>query len=192
MYRAGGPTTIFGGSGWGPYSDGPLNAVRKSMLNRDGLNEENWMAVAAERTMEASAEWAKLRMEGLKVCGGILGDVGRDRGKKRAAVEDGEAEGGTSKKRRGWIDDSELPLGVYEPQTGIILCGYSFIVVYAFTFAHKRIQTGLIPSPRVVGGSLFQTVNAGGFWAVLRRDMARGLWRGSTQSWSCPEKTRLI
>ncbi|KAG6806200.1 hypothetical protein H0H93_003363, partial [Arthromyces matolae] len=26
IYRAGGPTTIFGGSGWGPYSDGPLNA----------------------------------------------------------------------------------------------------------------------------------------------------------------------
>lgn len=34
IYRPGGPTTIFGGSGWGPYSDGPLNAVRKSVLSR--------------------------------------------------------------------------------------------------------------------------------------------------------------
>ena len=63
MYRAGGPTTIFGGSGWGPYSDGPLNAVRKSLLTRDGLNEENWMYVAAQRTAEASHEWADLRAD---------------------------------------------------------------------------------------------------------------------------------
>ena len=144
MYRAGGPTTIFGGSGWGPYSDGPLNAVRKSMLNRDGLNEENWMAVAAERTMEASAEWAKLRMENLKVCGGVFGDVERvQRGKRKAVAppppapasgEEGEGaaagEGESSpKRRRGWIDDSELPLGVYEPQTGIVLCKPAFRIL---------------------------------------------------------------
>lgn len=66
MYRAGGPTTIFGGSGWGPYSDGPLNAVRKSYLNRDGLNEENWEAIAAQRTRELDEEWKKLRQAALR------------------------------------------------------------------------------------------------------------------------------
>ena len=73
IYRAGGPTTLFGSAGWGPYSDGPLNAVRKSLLNRDGLNEENWMLVAAQRTAEASAEWAKQRRHALVPYGGIFG-----------------------------------------------------------------------------------------------------------------------
>ena len=74
MYRAGGPTTIFGGSGWGPYSDCPLNVVRKSMLNHGGLNEENWIFVAAQRTAEASVEWARHRRSALRPCGGIFGD----------------------------------------------------------------------------------------------------------------------
>ena len=52
IYRAGGPTTLFGGSGWGPYSDGPLNAVRKSILSRDGVSEENWMWMMALRVCE--------------------------------------------------------------------------------------------------------------------------------------------
>ena len=73
IYRAGGPTTLFGSAGWGPYSDGPLNAVRKSLLNRDGLTEENWMLVAAQRTADASAEWAKQRRGALVPFGGIFG-----------------------------------------------------------------------------------------------------------------------
>lgn len=73
IYRAGGPTTLFGGPGWGPYSDGPLNAVRKSLLNRDGLNEENWMFVAAERAAGANADWAKQRRRALVPYGGIFG-----------------------------------------------------------------------------------------------------------------------
>jgi chromatin structure-remodeling complex protein RSC7 len=73
IYRAGGPTTLFGSAGWGPYSDGPLNAVRKSLLNRDGLSEENWMLVAAQRTADASAEWAKQRRGALVPFGGIFG-----------------------------------------------------------------------------------------------------------------------
>ena len=73
IYRAGGPTTLFGGQGWGPYSDGPLNAVRKSLLNRDGLNEENWMLVAAQRAAEANADWAKQRRRALVPYGGIFG-----------------------------------------------------------------------------------------------------------------------
>ncbi|KAH0578398.1 hypothetical protein H2248_003555 [Termitomyces sp. 'cryptogamus'] len=71
IYRAGGPTTIFGSSGWGPYSDGPLNAVRKSLLSRDGVDEENWMFMMAQRVLEAGQEWAKWRKEGLKIGGGL-------------------------------------------------------------------------------------------------------------------------
>lgn len=142
MYRAGGPTTIFGGSGWGPYSDGPLNAVRKSFLNRDGLNEENWMFVAAQRTMEQSAEWARLRREALKECGGILGEVAKSRegvmrmqvdsrggggvgdGEEMTGVKRSEGSGGNykGKRRKIWDDEGELPLGVYEPHSGVVLC----------------------------------------------------------------------
>ncbi|KAG5634629.1 hypothetical protein H0H81_001328 [Sphagnurus paluster] len=71
VYRAGGPTTIFGGSGWGPYSDGPLNAVRKSLLSRDGVDEENWMFMMATRVAEAGDEWKKWRREGLRPGGGV-------------------------------------------------------------------------------------------------------------------------
>ncbi|CAL1709920.1 unnamed protein product [Somion occarium] len=140
MYRPGGPTTLFGGSGWGPYSDGPLNAVRKSLLNREGLNEENWMAIAALRTAEDGAEWAKLRRDNLKVCGGIqqlqppqepaseqrggemefdvnVVEEGGVVGMKRPAGPEGDRR--LRKKRR--FDDGPLPLGIYEPQTGVVL-----------------------------------------------------------------------
>ena len=86
MYRAGGPTTIFGGSGWGPYSDGPLNAVKKSYLNREGVGEENWMAVAAGRTREADEEWGAMRRRGLgggRGGGGGGGFWGRGGGRGR-------------------------------------------------------------------------------------------------------------
>ena len=124
MYRAGGPTTLFGGSGWGPYSDGPLNAVRKSYLTREGVNEENWMWVAADRTVEMTREWAKLRGQALEVCGGILGDALGEpeaRGEKRTAEEMIEDE----RKRKARV--RQLPMGVYEPQTDIVLCEYPFL-----------------------------------------------------------------
>ncbi|KDQ56906.1 hypothetical protein JAAARDRAFT_131952 [Jaapia argillacea MUCL 33604] len=139
MYRAGGPTTIFGGSGWGPFSEGPLNAVKKSMLSRDGVTEENFMFVAAQRAAEVSAEWAKLRKEVRKEVGGI-GE--RQRGKERERelerekergmrMEEEEEEEGASPKREGEVrfgkrrkvggERVTLPLGVYEPHTGIVL-----------------------------------------------------------------------
>ncbi|THG95350.1 hypothetical protein EW026_g6289 [Hermanssonia centrifuga] len=108
IYRAGGPTTIFGGSGWGPYSDGPLNAVRKSLLNREGLNEENWMWMTAQRTLEAGDEWKKIRQEGLRACGGILGeeDIVSEVEMKRAMDEiegeDGEDRSDTQPLRSRW------------------------------------------------------------------------------------------
>lgn len=116
MYRAGGPTTIFGGSGWGPYSDGPLNAVRKSQLTRDGLNEENWMCIAAQRAAEASRDWADLRAEAMRVCGGLMSE----------GAPGGERE--SVKRRKVWDADEPLPLGVYEPHTGAVLGECSFDV----------------------------------------------------------------
>ncbi|KAI0278734.1 chromatin remodelling complex Rsc7/Swp82 subunit-domain-containing protein [Russula aff. rugulosa BPL654] len=98
IYRAGGPTTLFGGPGWGPYSDGPLNAVRKSLLNRDGLNEENWMLIAAQRTAEASAEWSKQRRRALVPYGGIFGPApaaGKgDEDEEEEEEEEGDRRGG--------------------------------------------------------------------------------------------------
>ncbi|KAG7442805.1 uncharacterized protein BT62DRAFT_904881 [Guyanagaster necrorhizus] len=103
IYRAGGPTTIFGGSGWGPYSDGPLNAVRKSLLSRDGVTEENWMWMMAQRVLEGDGELAKWRRNRLKPGGG-----------ETMREEDVEP----LKKKRKVSSDDPLPMGVYEPHTG--------------------------------------------------------------------------
>ena len=123
IYRAGGPTTIFGGSGWGPYSDGPLNAVRKSMLTRDGLTEENWMSTAAQRTIETGEEFSKLRREALRVCGGILGDPSSTPGSPKRSADEESEETREEKRRR---EEAELPLGVYEPHNGIVVCECTF------------------------------------------------------------------
>jgi chromatin structure-remodeling complex protein RSC7 len=127
LYRAGGPTTIFGGSGRGPYSDGPLNAVRKSLLNRDGLNEENWMHIAAQRTAAAGDEFSKIRKEALLVCGGVQDRDTLPLGeevKKREADEDVDGDGHRRKRMKSVKD--ELPFGVYEPHSGIVHCKCSF------------------------------------------------------------------
>jgi chromatin structure-remodeling complex protein RSC7 len=99
IYRAGGPTTLFGGPGWGPYSDGPLNAVRKSLLNRDGLNEENWMLIAAQRTAEASAEWSKQRRRALVPYGGIFGAAPAAHSAPAGKDEEEEGEGGRGEEK---------------------------------------------------------------------------------------------
>ncbi|EAU84128.2 nuclear protein localization [Coprinopsis cinerea okayama7 len=119
MYRPGGPTTIFGGSGWGPYSDGPLNAVRKSLLTRDGVLEENWMFMMAGRVREADEEWARWRAEArkaLSVDGVWVGEVpvpgaSNDKGKE-VVQEGGDAENKEAEEKK--------PLGVYEPHSHLI------------------------------------------------------------------------
>lgn len=114
IYRAGGPTTIFGGSGWGPYSDGPLNAVRKSVLSRDGVTEENWMCMMAFRVCEMNNEWNMKRKEsvkpveieeGLVVGGKTMGAALAPPSEK--ALNPAVNEGG---------------LGVYEPHSNCIFC----------------------------------------------------------------------
>jgi chromatin structure-remodeling complex protein RSC7 len=141
IYRAGGPTTIFGGSGWGPYSDGPLNPVRKGLLNREGVTEENWMEVAARRAREMDAEWAKIRRDNMADVRGALKDVGiatggsvgqakKLRGRPNNAEEEEEEtddddnmEDEPRKTKRVRMDDGQSEIrGVYEPHNGTILC----------------------------------------------------------------------
>ena len=122
VYRAGGPTTLFGASGWGPFSDGPHSAVRKSMLSREGLSEENWMREAARRVQEMNAEWCKMRREARSACGGVL-ESNSGKGKEKEGLNgmmnvDGEGDAGQKKK----MDDGDLPFGVYEPHTGLVHC----------------------------------------------------------------------
>lgn len=96
LYRAGGPTTIFGGYGLGPYSDGPLNAVRKSILTRDGLTEENWMLKMAGRVLDGAEEWNAWRKGSLQP-----GELQDEEKRKVSVTEAG---------------------GIYEPHTGMIHC----------------------------------------------------------------------
>jgi chromatin structure-remodeling complex protein RSC7 len=129
LYRAGGPTTIFGGSGWGPYSDGPLNAVRKSLLNRDGLNEENWIHIAAQRTVEAGDIFSKIRREALQVCGGVQDRDGLPIGEEMKKREGDDGLGGDGKRRKKMKNpEVELPLGVYEAHSAIVHCKLSSLL----------------------------------------------------------------
>jgi chromatin structure-remodeling complex protein RSC7 len=137
---------LFGGIGWGPYSDGPLNAVRKSILSRDGIGEENWMYKMATRVCDASAEWGKLRKEAVKVVQGVDGlvmggalmpptDASAGNNKKPAVEEikepndkeedvqdqamvDGQKKPSAKKRKR-----IERPaVGVYDPHSHTIHC----------------------------------------------------------------------
>ncbi|KAJ7721018.1 chromatin remodelling complex Rsc7/Swp82 subunit-domain-containing protein [Mycena metata] len=119
LYRAGGPTTIFGASGWGPYSDGPLNAVRKSLLSRDGVSEENWMWMMAMWTLQAGDEWARWRRESLQPVDLAGGSATRKRKTEEVEAEEEQAgEASSSKKLKDATDG--LPLGVYEAHSGVI------------------------------------------------------------------------
>lgn len=116
MYRAGGPTTLFGGVGFGPFSEGPLNAPKKAYYSREGVTEENWMHEAAQRTLAAGEEWTKARAAALQACGGVLAEV--PRAEKRQAEE---AEGTLGKRKK----EDGMPMGVYEPHSAVILCEWA-------------------------------------------------------------------
>ncbi|KAF7329760.1 hypothetical protein MKEN_00239300 [Mycena kentingensis (nom. inval.)] len=102
IYRAGGPTTLFAGSGIGPFSDGPLNVVRKSLFTREGVTEENWMWMKAMRTLQDGAEWARLRKESVQPV---------DRSANNFPVQ---VEGGPDYA-------TYMPMGAYEAQAGQML-----------------------------------------------------------------------
>ncbi|KAF8208205.1 chromatin remodelling complex Rsc7/Swp82 subunit-domain-containing protein [Mycena galopus ATCC 62051] len=154
LYRAGGPTTIFGSSGWGPFSDGPLNVVRKSLLSRDGVSEENWMWMTAMRTLAAGDEWARLRKESIQPMDSA-GNVAK--GKRKAkAEEDQEADASDKKLKRESSDD--LPLGVYEAHSGI--------VQYRADTQPTRSRMELLPDPDGKKTILGGTKVGNGAWAV--------------------------
>lgn len=158
------------------------------------------MHVAAQRTLEAGDEWKRIRREALKACGGILGEVGRvmeepegfgERGTKRAAGEDVEGEVDVLQveaKRRRVENDSEFPLGVYEPQTGIVLCELSMSIYFYRLTVHvpylKTVQTRSLCA--AVGKKQTSPGNQtrGASWAAQRLAAVHGAWHGSIRSWS--------
>lgn len=154
MYRAGGPTTIFGGSGWGPYSDGPLNAVKKSMLNRDGVSEESWMYIAAQRTLQMGEEWKTLRKAALEA-GGDLGSAQYRAGDKRVTTDEMDVDVSSSSVKRQNKGEAH-PLGVYDPQTGLVFCECSVSISPAL----------LKLLPRSIGYST-DNISVGVYWRVF-------------------------
>lgn len=141
---------MFGGSGWGPYSDGPLNAVRKSILSRDAVGEENWMFMMATRVSDANAEWSKLRKEALKVeavDGLVLGDANQPNATNKQVAEEIEEANEEEEDEEGVQDqaavDGEKPplkkrkvefeiekpaVGIYEPHSHTIHCELPVII----------------------------------------------------------------
>ncbi|KAJ7625089.1 chromatin remodelling complex Rsc7/Swp82 subunit-domain-containing protein [Mycena polygramma] len=191
VYRAGGPTTIFGSTGWGPFSDGPLNAVRKSLLSRDGVSEENWMWMMAMRTVTANEEWARLRKESLQPMD-LAGNVAK--GKRKAeAEEDQEVPEASSKKLRP-ESMSQLPLGAYEAHSGV--------VQYRADTQPTRSRMEPLPDPDGKNSILGGTKVGNGAWAVARvdtimevrspEDMARPQVEANTRLWKEAEASPII
>ncbi|EJD02040.1 uncharacterized protein FOMMEDRAFT_20828 [Fomitiporia mediterranea MF3/22] len=141
LYRTGGPTTVFGGSGLGPYSDGPLNVAKKAMLTREGVSDENWMFVMAQRTREANLEWARGRAEAI-------------RGIEEPEVDDDPMASRNKRLRREIIAPS---YGLYEPHTAVIH--------YETSTQPTRARWEVVPDSRnVLGG----TKVGNGAWGVAR------------------------
>ncbi|KAJ7704405.1 chromatin remodelling complex Rsc7/Swp82 subunit-domain-containing protein [Mycena rosella] len=177
LYRAGGPTTIFGSTGWGPFSDGPLNAVRKSLLSRDGVSEENWMWMTATRTLAAGEEWARWRKESLQHMD-FAGNVAK--GKRKA--EDQQLE--PADKRHRHEPGAHLPLGVYEPHSGI--------VQYRTDTQPTRSRMEIVPDSDEKKSVLGGTKVGNGAWALAWVDTVMEVPRpGELDRPEVEEKTRL-
>ncbi|KAK7042462.1 chromatin remodelling complex Rsc7/Swp82 subunit-domain-containing protein [Favolaschia claudopus] len=155
LYRAGGPTTIFGSNGWGPYSDGPLNVVRKSLLSRDGVTEENWMWMAAMRTLKAGDEWKRQRQEALQPID-LTGNTAK--GKRKAADLIEEPQDSEVDKKFRADASAHFPLGVYE--------AHSAIVQYRSDTQPTRSRMEMVPDPDGRASVLGGTKVGNGAWAV--------------------------
>ena len=73
-----------------------------------------------------NTEWSKMRQEARTACGGILeanSSSGKGKEMHGAMDVDGEVNAGQKKK----TDVGELPMGVYEPHTGLVHCAFEFI-----------------------------------------------------------------
>lgn len=202
---------MFGGSGWGPYSDGPLNAVRKSVLSRDGVGEENWMFMMATRVGDASAEWGKLRTEAVKVVEGVDGLVlggalmpptemnqlgaNNKQGIEEANEEEEEEEGIQDQA----TVDGEKPIlkrrkveegpavGIYEPHSHTVHCELiAFHIFFGITLKNFDSQTGRIHNPHRLDGRLSPILLRNGVcWVVQKRVMVLGHLHGLIRSWNC-------
>lgn len=208
IYRAGGPTTIFGSSGWGPFSDGPLNAVRKSLLSRDNVTEENWMLMMAARVREADEEWAKWRQEARKVPEGVQGvymgdavlanglparvNASKSKSVQRAVqeeegvvVDDGGYQEGYPKRKKvvGFETETEAssssaPLGVYDPHSNLIFCELTS-TSHTHQLTCSQTVTTLNPRPHV--GSQCLTI-----LPTHSRDPLLGVRRWETEPGALP------
>ncbi|KAJ7337374.1 chromatin remodelling complex Rsc7/Swp82 subunit-domain-containing protein [Mycena albidolilacea] len=185
LYRAGGPTTIFGSSGLGPFSDGPLNVVRKSLLSRDGVSEENWMWMTAMRTLTAGDEWTRLRREGLQPMD-IAGNVAK--GKRKAEVEAEEeqqdAADSTKKLKPNSEAPSDLPLGVYEAHSGV--------VQYRADTQPTQSRMEPLPDPDGKKSVLGGTKVGNGAWAVAWVDTIMEVKPGELEGLEVEEKNRML
>jgi hypothetical protein len=181
MYRAGGPTTLFGSAGIGPFSEGPLSAPKKAFFVREGVTEQNFMLEAARRTRAADADWARGRKEALRACGGVF-DANAER-----------LEGVAEEERQRELM-LEYPVGVYEPHSGVVLCTYHVYPAY-FELIMTSAQIVQIHSRRVRAGRACltsrtmvqaQTLSklSDRYLAALRLVVTPGRWRGSTRRWS--------
>jgi chromatin structure-remodeling complex protein RSC7 len=122
--------------------------VRKSLLSRDGVTEENWMWMMAGRVGDADEEWARLRKEGrgkagMTVNGVVMGGkgsawqrpdpilvdpikenpvLGEQDESNASGVDTTVVKAGTKRK----APDGYGTLGVYEPHSNMILCELSY------------------------------------------------------------------
>ena len=81
---------------------------------------------AARRVHEMNAEWSKMRQEARTACGGILDpNFSSGKGKEMNGLMDVDGEADAGQKKR--TEDVELPLGVYEPHTGLVHCAFEFV-----------------------------------------------------------------
>lgn len=132
IYRAGGPTTLFGGAGLGPFSDGPHSAVRKSMLAREGLSKENWMLQAAKHVGDINEEFARMRKEARRAHTTTFnGDTGMNnslKGKeKEQSVNDIRTAGEGVSREKEPTEELDSMTSTYEPHTSVMHCECDFV-----------------------------------------------------------------
>ncbi|KAJ7792677.1 chromatin remodelling complex Rsc7/Swp82 subunit-domain-containing protein [Mycena olivaceomarginata] len=185
LYRAGGPTTIFGSSGLGPFSDGPLNVVRKSLLSRDGVSEENWMWMTAMRTLTAGDEWTRLRREGLRPMD-AAGNVAKGKRKAEAEAEEEQQDAADSNKKLKPDSEapSDLPLGVYEAHSGV--------VQYRADTQPTQSRMEPLPDPDGKRSVLGGTKVGNGAWAVAWVDTIMEVKPGELEGLEVEEKNRML
>ena len=108
------------------------------------MNEENWMLVTAERTIELNQEWAKARKKALRAIRGVPDQVtasvdsaaakNANESPKRSNAMDvdvvGDGEPSTHKRKKS---DEYMPLGIYEAHSGLVHCKDTYLSMILFS-----------------------------------------------------------